>query len=179
MPSKTLLSPVEHKILFALGLLICSFYFVNLSNKIVATYNEAVKTEQIEKRKEADNERPISFGFSHCYSPPIYELILLLQFLTVPIIVFLLGKQQFAGFLTSLVLTSLTLFGYICWMIDSFLIRKYSEVFREENISFNTYILYQSTVLEFVLFLAFTILFILHFAILLRFVIEKFHAKIS
>ncbi len=179
MLHKALLSPVEHKILITIALLICSFYFINVSNKIIDIYNETVINEQIEKQKAANNEKNISFGFSHCYSTPLYELILALQFFTIPLLYFSLRKQSFKAYLFSLFLSGFTLFGYICWMIDTYIFRKASERFVEENITFNTFILYQSTILEFALFLTFGILFIVQSGVLLRFVIEKFQVKIS
>lgn len=179
MSSKILLSPIEHKILLVMGFLICSLYFTNLSDKAIAIYNKNVEDEQIEKRNFANNEENISFSFSNCYSIPIYETVLALQILTIPLLLLLIRKQHFARFLSSLFLTFFILFGYINWMIFSYTARKSNENFQIEETTFNTYILYQSTVLEFVLFLIVAILFVLQSAILLRFVIEKFQAKIS
>lgn len=180
MSSNILLSPIEHKILLVLGFLICSLYFVSLSDKFITNYNKAVESEQIEKGKVANNEERISFGLSHCYSTPIYETILGLQIFTIPLLVLSLWKPNFARFVSSVLLTSFILFGYVGWMIFSYTGRKSNDFFfRVEDTTFNTYIFFQSTVLEFILFLAIALLFIIQLAILLRFAIEKLQAKIA
>lgn len=179
MSSKLPLSPVEHKILIAIGFLLCGFYFTNISDKAIATYNETVKSEQIEKERIANNHRGFSFEVCVFRSTPLYEKVLLFQFLLIPFLLLLLKKQMFASFIFSQMLTAFILFGYVGWIFETYDLMQSNDFLREENVSFNNYLLFQSTVLEFVLFLIFATLLVIQSALLMRFVVERFQAKIS
>jgi uncharacterized Zn finger protein len=61
MLTKHLLSPIEHKILITITFLLCSVYFINLSEKIIDIHNETVRSEQIKKEKAANNEKKHKF----------------------------------------------------------------------------------------------------------------------
>lgn len=177
--SSQIVSPLEHNILLALALLICCFYFTNISNKLIFDYNQAVQSEQLKKQRIANGEKEFSFDLYGGYGSPLYEIILTFQFLTIPLLCLSVKRNTLAKFIFSLLLTALTLFGYISWMIATYKLREASRDFTEDNLSFNSYILFQSTVLDLGLFLAFAILFILLSTILMRFTFEKFQVKIS
>lgn len=177
--SSQIASPLEHKILFAFALLICCFYFINISNKFISDYNQAVQSEQLGKQRIANGEKVYSFNLSGGYGSPLYEIVLTFQFLTIPLLCFFIKRKTFATFIFSLLLTALTLFGYIGWMIATYKLRESSRNFIEDDFSFHSNILFQSTVWDLILFLAFGILFVVFSAVLMRFAFEKFQAKIS
>ncbi len=179
MSSDTLLSPIEHKLLLVIGVLICSLYFITLSDKFITNYNEAVENEQIEKLYFSNNEqRPNFSGCNPCVTP-IYKIILGFQFLTIPFLFFTLLKRRVIFFVISTFLTFFTFFGYVSWMFFTYSVRRENEVFHTENITLNTYLLYNSTIWELNLFLLISILFILQIYVFSRFTIEKFQTKIS
>lgn len=179
MSPQNFLSPIEQKLLLGIAFLLCCLFFINLAEKTIAHYNEAVKNEQIERRDLANRNERISFsGCNPCKGTSIYEFILALQFLTVPLLFLPLLKRGLRLFFFSTFLTSFTLLGFISWMYYSYHYRKMEEVFRISDTTFNTYLFFGSTFLEFIIFIILSILFVLQISILTRFVIEKFQAKI-
>lgn len=179
MTPNELLSPSEHKLFFGIAFLICCLFFINLTNKTIDSYNEAVEKAQIEKRAAADNKPKISFGLYHCfYSTPFYEVILALQFFTNPLLLLLFLKRGTGRFIGSGLLAAFTFSGYAGWLIRTFEAIRYDELFYRADISFNNYLLYNSTAAEFILFLIFAVLLVLQICVLTRFVIEKFQARI-
>jgi len=179
MTPDKLLSPSEHKLFFGIAFLLCCLFFVNLTNKAVDRYNESVENGQMQKRDYANNQRKISFGLYDClYSTPIYEVVLALQFFTNPLLFLLFLKRRLGRFVCSFLLAFFTFSGYIGWLIYTYEARKSDEHFYRLADGFNSYLLYNSTVLEFILFLIFAILLILQAAVLTRFVIEKIQARI-
>lgn len=55
MIPKTLLSPIEHKMLLGFVFLICCVFYINLSSRIIESYNKEVGSEQQWKQNEANN----------------------------------------------------------------------------------------------------------------------------
>jgi|GEM_PF-3508647 len=178
MTPDELLSPVEHKLFFGIAFLLCCLFFVNLTNKTIAAYNESVENAQIQKRDYADNKPRISFGLYCLISRPIYEVILGLQFFTNPLLFLLFLQRKFGRFVFSVLLASFTFYGYVSWMIYTYRATKSDELFYRADVAFNSYLLYNSTVLEFILFLTFAVLLVLQAVVLTRFAIEKFQARI-
>lgn len=178
MTPDKLFSPVEHKIFFGIAFLLCCLFFVNLTSKTVAGYNESVERTQIQKRDYANNEWNISFGMCVFKNIRAYDLILGLQFFTNPLLLLLFLKRNFRTFVFSALLASFTFYGYFSWMIDSHQARKHAGLLSLEDTTFNSYLLYNSTVPDFILFLTFAVLLVLQAAVLTRFAIEKFQARI-
>ena len=179
MSLNILLSPIEHKMLLVIGFLICSIYFINLSAKFITNYNDAVENEHIEKLYFSNNEkRPNFSGCNHCVTP-IYTTVLGLQFLIIPLLFLSLLNKSFEFFVFSTLLTFVTFFGYISWMSYTYVVRRENGVFHTEDITFNNYLLHNSTMWELILFLLLSVLFLLQISAFLRFTIEKFQAKIS
>jgi hypothetical protein len=87
-------------------------------------------------------------------------------------------KRNFRSFIFSALLASFTFYGYVSWLVESREARKYSDFSNLQDTTFNSYLFYDSTVLEFILFLTFAVLLILQAAVLARFVIGKFQARI-
>jgi hypothetical protein len=182
MSSDYLLSPAESKFLRGFILLLCLIFTYNLLNKAVDKYNEEVRwsQERNERRANNPNTREISFGIYDISSGlPLWYLLYGLQFFTTPFSYFLLKKQKLNHFVISTFFTFLTFASFSAWTYDTFSFLKYEETTLLKDKGFNQYILYDSTLLEFVLFLSISALLIVQISILLRFVIEKFPAKIS
>ncbi len=178
MSSNILLSPTEQKILLVIGFIICSLYFINLSDKFITDYNEVVESEQNEKMYFSNNEQRPSFSGCNPCITPFYVTILGFQFLTIPLLFLSLLRRKFELFVFSTLLTFVTFIGYVSWMFYSYNVRKENGVFYLENTTFNSYLLYNSSIWEFILFLLLSILFILQISAFLRFTIEKIQAKI-
>lgn len=180
---KTFVSTVERRLMLLLMVLITCTYFLSLENKAVENYNQSVKYEQ-ERKKDAANNPPrknsLSFGFSHCsYGYPLWYLFYGLQFFTNPLACFLLRKGTFKRFLLALFFNFVTLTCFIIWSYEAFTIYRVTERLPERIESLNQFVLYDSTKTEFALFVFVGICFAIQSFTLLRFVLEKFQAKIS
>lgn len=173
-----ILSQTEHRLFLGITLLICCLFFINLTEKTVAGYNTTIQNEQTEKRDLANTNERINLSGCFPCTTPIHETILPLQFLTLPFIFLSLLKRHLGTLILSFSLTSFTLFGYVSWINYTYYSRIAAENFHFMNMPFNNYLLLNSTVLDFILFLMLSVLCILQISILLRFVIEKFQAKI-
>lgn len=181
MFAKTLFSETESKLLLGLILTIAFVFYLNLGNKIIDNYNQSVLSEQIDKQSAANhpNKPSVSFGFYSCYSTPFWFLLYGLQFFTNPLSYFLARTKAIGSFIASFIFTSITFYCFSMWTYQTYGFLKYEETWLFKDSSFNQWILYQSTKLEFVIFLLISILFVIQTFILLRFVAGRFQDKIS
>ena len=182
MLPKTLLSPIEHKILLGFVFSVCCVFYINLLNRVTESYNEDVIFEQNQNQNEANNPKTKNLKFSIYANPRpliIYEFIFRLQFLTLPISFFFLRKQKLNRFVFSTILTSFTFLSFLNWAFSTFNLNAWSEMGISKNSNFNNYVFHDSNFLEFSLFILISILLTLQISILFRFVCEKFQVKIS
>lgn len=180
---KTFVSTAERRLMLLLMVLITCTYYLTLENKAVENYNQSIKYEQERKRDLADNppkRNSISFGFSNChYGTPFRYLFYGLQFFTNPLACFLLRKGTFKRFSAALLFNFITFTSFIAWSFEAFTIYKVTERLPEKIESLHQFVLYDSTETEFALSIFVGICFVVQMFVLLRFVLEKFQAKIS
>lgn len=174
MSFKSLLSSTEQKLLSTFALLICGLYFTNLADKAVASYNRSVRAAEAAQANIANGFEQISFGFSCHYVTPIYETLLVFQFLFIPLIYYWLSLRRTGGFVFSTLLTALTLSGYCGWLYRTFSAIKFDRSYDLAHTSLHGFLFFNSTSPEFVLFLALSALFILQISILIRFALIEF-----
>lgn len=181
MFAKTLFSETESKLLLGLILTIAFVFYINLGNKTIDDYNQKVLSEQTKKRIAADHpHKPtVSFGLYSCYSTPFWYLLYGLQFFTNPISFFLIRVKSIGSFIASFIFTFVTFYCFSMWLYQTFKYLTIEESLLHEEFSFNQWVLYQSTKLEFVVFLLISILLVIQTFILLRLVTERFQTKIS
>lgn len=181
--SKTFVSTAERRLMILLMVLITCTYYLTLENKAVENYNQSVKYEQERKEYAANNppqKKSVSFGFSNChYGTPFWYLLYGMQFFTNLLACFLLRKGTFKRFTLALFFNFITLFSFLVWSYEAFTIYKTVERLPERIESLNQFVLYDSTKTEFALFVLVGICFAVQSFVLLRFVSEKFQAKIS
>lgn len=180
MQPKIIFSQNEQRLFLGLVFLAFTVFIFNFGNKIIESYNNEVALTQLEK-KDLSN-KPISnkFYITHCgSSATIYEFIYWLQFIFLPLSFYLLEKQKFSRFIASLFLHAIVIFSFFCWAYSTYSLNKFSEHPYQRVDSFNNYLLYGSNSLDFLFLALILILFILQTLVLLRFVAEKFQAKIS
>lgn len=178
MTPDKLISPAEHKLFLVIAFLLGCLCFINITGKNIHYYNWQVEREQIEKRDSANNVEKLRFSDCSFGRPPVQLLVFGLQFLCHPLLFILFLKRTRARFIFSVLTTAFVFLGYADWLISSYQMRKSGAFFYIADTTFNTYLLYNSTVLEFILFLLFAVLLVLQLFVLSRFVIEKFQAKI-
>lgn len=180
---QTFVSTTERRLLVLLMALITCTYFLDLENKAVENYNQSVKYEQEKKENSANNptqKNKVSFGFSNChYGTSFWYLLYGLQFFTNPLGCFLLRKGTFKRFTLALFFNFLTFLCFIVWSYEAFTAYKAAERLPDRIESLNQFVLYDSTKTEFTLFVFVSFCFAVQTFILLRFVLEKFQAKIS
>jgi hypothetical protein len=169
----------EQNLLLSLTLIVTFTFFLNLENKATESYNQSVKTEQIDKLYFANNsdKTNVSFGFT-CNHTPFWYLLYALQFFTNPLSYFLLKARTLGRFLLSKIFTAITFYCFSIWIYETFYYGKFADYSDGKVLSFNEFFLIGSTKLEFALFLFVLILFVVQIFILLRFVIENFQARI-
>ena len=182
---KPFISPAEHKILLGIGCLIFVFCIVNLTHKSINFYNLEVEKEQQQKLKQANKKsdgKSIDFKlYEISRGLTIYETILILQIFTVPALLFALWKfdNKLSTLNISLFISFFNLFGYLFWIYASYIGRKGNEVFDVATDTFQSYLMINATFLDLILFVCFSVLSITQMFCLLRFVVDKFQAKIS
>ena len=114
----------------------------------------------------------------YCPNPfPISKNIPILQLFLIPLLVIFIFKQN--KFIFSIIVSFVSSFLYFYWVIETFWGRRKYELFDLTTETFNSYLLANSSILEFVQFLLVTIIFLAQMIFLSRFTIENFHAKIS
>jgi len=185
MNDTKLFSSGERFILAVIIFLMCFSFYKDISNKIVDSYNEHVKYEQLEKLDEANNgkkEFHFTFYDSCSRGPSLWELIISLQFISDPLLFFLIKRETLKAFVFSAFINFLTFFSYFAWAYNAFNLRRLngSYYFRDiSEIGFGSYLLPGSTVLQQFSFALISALLILQGFILIRFAMEKFNGKIS
>jgi hypothetical protein len=164
------------------------FVFLNFFNFVVETYNEDIKSQQIEKRREADSGK--SFGFFSCNlgEPRKHTQSKLFNLLIFFLSVLLLYKITFWKTFSSLLLQLLAFAHFFFWFLDSYvwfnyLKREYSdkalaEEFAFVNLTFPFRYLEYSNYLDFVVLFCLLILIFWQVSILYCFAKEKFHDKL-
>lgn len=175
------ISATERHLLFTFALIIVCTLYLNMGYKVINNYNESVRVEQEKKRDKANNSGKSgpSFAIDCNNGTAPWEFLYLLQYITAPISCFLFRKTVFRQFLISLFLSLFSFLAFLLWCLGTFVGYKSIESFPDNIESINQFLLYDSTGLEFVLSILVTIFFALQIFVLLRFVIEKFHVKIS
>jgi hypothetical protein len=176
MTPNELISPAEHKLFLGIVFLLCCLFFINLAARTMNHYNWTTEREQIQKRGEANNEPQISFGVNSY--KPVFVTIVELQFFTNPLLLLLFLKRGRGRFIFSALPAAFTFYGYADWMLSSYSAIRHGAYFDAEKTTFNTYLLYNSTFLEFISFLLFAVLLVLQIFVLSRFAVGKFQAKI-
>lgn len=173
--SNNFFSPTEQKLLLGIAILMCCLFFANFGSKIIENHNRKAELKQIE------NETGQKIEFSGCYPcvTPIFEHIIFLQLIAFPLIFLFLTKRRIGYFISSTFLASYIFFGYLNWIGWSYYIRTSVDDAHFVDASFYNYLFINSTFLDLIVFLILAILLVLQISILLRFVIEKFQAKIS
>lgn len=177
MSPKTLLSPVENKLLLGLFLTVCCVFYIHCADNIIEGYNSEVKFQQVEKQSRANYAR--TSMFSHCtFGTPISVQIFWLQFFTNPILFFLLRKPKASRFIISIVINSVILFSLSAWNLRNYEGYVLNDAFWLHKTPYGYFGL-SSHFTAFILAVLLFVFLILQFSIIVRFVIEKFQAKLS
>lgn len=106
---------------------------------------------------------------------PMSDIIAVSQFLLIPIFVILLFVNR--NLIYSFIFTLISVIGYGYWIFESFAGRKLSEINYLNNETFFSYLMVNSSIFDFFLFLTTSILFMFQSFLLLRFTLEKFQIK--
>ncbi len=176
MPTIELLSSTEQKLFAGIALLICCLCFANLTNKIIDAYNRAVEAAEATRVIDANNGEQITFAADCFHYVPLYESILSLQYILAPLLFGYLLNRKKGGFVISMLLTLLMVSGYLGWLYRTYSAIKSNRSYSLENTNLKDFLFYNSTTLEFCLFFAFSVLFILQISILARCVVNRFAA---
>ena len=177
MLSNSVISSIEHKMFLAIALLICCLFFTNLFTKPIAEYNESFRTVQIVKSNSNDTNERIQLSGCYPCTTPFFITMLQFQILVLPVIFFSLFKRHLGNIFFSFILSLFILLGYAGWIEHTYYTIIYLENNHTLNSHFYNYFFLDSTILDFILFLMLSVLCILQFLVLMRFVIEKFQAK--
>lgn len=178
MPNQTLLSSTEHKLLLAFFLFICGVFYLHAANNLIENHNHAVRIEQEDKLRLADNGATTSM-FSVCFfsGPPVFIYLFWLQIFTGPALFLFLRKNNSPRFVAVFIHNSVTFLSLLAWnkqSYETYLWREHrfpDEIPKYLDVGSN-----QTALLLF--FLLFVFLSV-QFFVIARFGIEKFPAKIS
>lgn len=169
------ISETERKSLISLVLLLCCIFYSHLSITIIEEYNEKVRFEQADKFYKASTSPDKQISFSHCFwSPPLLSQIYWFQFFLNPFFFLIVVKKPSFNRLTVISLFNFfftfSLFYWLKRNLTLYLINetRSSDYFGQiSNISSIFLALIQFSFLVIVTWL------------IIRFVIERFQAKIE
>jgi hypothetical protein len=179
MSRADLFSASEHTILMIIVLLMCFAFYKDVSNKIIDAYNEEVRWEQQQKMNEANGEPNFHFTlYDSCGGPPLWHLIIALQFATNPFLLFLIKRRTLGKFIFSTFLNFLMFYGYFAWANNAFNARVLNEHSHIADVGFGGYLFPGSTALQQFSFVLISALLVLQIFFLIRFVMERFNARI-
>ena len=174
-----LLSSTERTILLTLTFLICLSFYKDLENKIIDSYNESVRIEELKKMPRSNGKEQFHFTIYDCSrSISIPEMWIGLQIIFAPILILLINSKRIGDFVFSLILNFVTFFSYFAWAFNAYWSRLMNESYRlYENTSFGAYLFPQSSVLQQLSFVLVSVLLFLHLFVLVRFTAEKLDSK--
>ncbi len=180
MSQANLFSASERSILIIITLLMCFTFYQDISNKIIDSYNENVKLEQLRLLNRANNTEDFHFTlYDPCRSFSLWEFLIALQFFTNPIVPVLLRSQKPGRFIFALFINSLTFLAYFAWAYNAFHSMVLNQFYIIQPVNFGGYLFPQSTMLQQFSFVLVSFLLILQIFILARFLLEKFDPKVS
>lgn len=174
-----MISKTEHKIIFFLIFLLCCVYYIEIAQNWISQYNESVRLQQYELSQSTGNEEKISFGLSCSGRTAFYEFLLFLNFFFIPYLFFINLKRSRTRFFFSLGLTLSIFLGYLFWFLGTFAAIRVVEDINSLELNFKDYFLFGSNYFDIIIFLLLIVLNILQIFLFSRFVIDKFHNKIS
>ena len=174
-----MVSTLEHKLLLAFFALTLLFSAIRTSGWIQASYDRWRERTRIEQEREASGGEKIRFAACDFGGPRAYESIIFYQ------IIFLLCAFGCSAFrhAVAVVLSTLTLllvlFGYFGWLSDTYVLVVSSDYTYAERPAFTSYLLYNSTTLDFVILFSIMALLTIHSAIIVRFIDEGIRARLG
>ena len=109
MQNKSYISTLEQKLLVGFFVFISLLFYFHFVGTKIENYNEKVRIEQSDLTYKANipPERRIDFAVDVGY-PPMFSQIFWIQFLLIPLLLFLIWKRNFDLFLFSFVLNIFT-----------------------------------------------------------------------
>jgi len=173
------ISQTERKLLLFLVIAICCAFYSHLAITQIEDHNSKVKIEQSEKLYQANTPPSERISFSNCsWSPPIITQIFWLQFFTNPILLLIMWKPKPLKLLISIIVNFVFTFSLFSWITRNYISYRLNEFywFHPEPYGYFTAV---SNISSIFLVLLCCVFLIIQSWILLRFVIEKFQAKIS
>jgi hypothetical protein len=114
MSATKLFSSNEQTILVIFALLICLTFYQDLSNKIIDSYNEEVRIEQLRQLTHANGGEQFYFTiYDGTPSLSLTEVFINLQFIFSPVLILLVSSARPGRFIFSLLMNSLTFLSYL------------------------------------------------------------------
>lgn len=174
MNATKLFSSTEQTILVVLALLICLTFYRDLSTKIIDSYNEGVRIEQLRQLNDANGGEEFYFTiYDGTPSLSLTGTFINLQFIFSPVLILLVSSARPGRFIFSLLMNSLTFLSYLATVINAYQSRKFNESCFNPDWDFGTYLFPHLTSLQQWAFVFVSFLLVLQVFILARFVLEK------
>ena len=169
-----MLSNIEYKLLLAFFGFVLLVSAVRTSDFLTLAYNRAIKLTEVEKERVANNVEKIQFSDCNpCGSRP-HETIIPFQIVFILIAFGCLILRNPGPLIISTLTLLLILYGYIDWMLTSYEVVIGTEYFNHAEPTFKSYLLINSSSLDFVLLFSITALLIAQSSIIARFTAERF-----
>ena len=173
--SYQLISEIERKLLISLVLLLCCAFYSHLAITIIEEYNQEVKFEQADKFYKAVTPPGDQISFSHCvWSPPLLSQIYWFQFFFNPFFFLIIVKKPSFNRLTVI-----SLFNFFFTVSLFYWLRRNLSLYFLNETRSSDYFGQISHSSSIVLVLIQFIFLVIVTWILIRFVIERFQAKIE
>lgn len=173
-----MLSTIEFRLLVGFSALVLLLGIIRTIDATIVENNRNFEKAQSEKVIEAGDQPKISFTGCNPCGEPAFKTIIALQVAFLVISLGCLFFRNLGLFIISTASLLLVIYGYINWIIYSYQAVIGSEIFDYRNTTVTNYILVQSTTLDFILFLAVSVLLIVQVAILIRVAGERIYARL-
>jgi hypothetical protein len=173
-----MISDLEYKLFISFFALTLFFSVVRTSDLVILAYNQSVERAEREKERIANNSPKIVF--SHCiFNTRNYEMLIPAQLLFLAAAFGLSFVRKPSFWVASMHGPIIMVYAYFDWHRDTYFAIVGSESDSFANTSFKSYLLYGSSMMDFVIFIAISVLLLLQGSVLVRFAVERIHARLG
>ena len=174
-----MLSDIEYKLLTVVFGIVLLFTAARTSGWAVEAYNRHVEAVELEKKRKADGGPRISFSNCSYGRTPLFEVALFFQ-LPISILGFVFFRlRRQRELVASILFLGLLLFGFGGWAYTTYIYQLATEYHPNAPAPYSSYLLYNSTLLDWLTLASASVLVVLQSAVLVRYSVERVCGRIG
>lgn len=171
-----MLSKIEHKLLLALFAVTLLFSCIRTYDIAVFQYNRSVEHAELEERMAASG---IRFSGCNACGTPLYETLILFQLVFLFVALACTARRRPGTVVVSILFLLVSAYAYFGWFSETYLRVAWADRAFEDRPGMNSYLLSNSTALDFLVVFCIATLITIQSAILVRFTAESVHARLK